>query len=151
MQPEGRLRKPKFWFRHGEWPCTSSEAMRDCRFIVRKLETLIAILPILTVVQTVKHLPTMQETRVLSLVGKIPCRRKWQPAPVFLPGKSHGRRSLVVYCPWGRKESDTTEWLHLSDLRPILTVAGKLSETGMCSKTRYCGCTGQKKSGTFQI
>ena len=32
--------------------------------------------------------------------------------PVFLPGKSHGRRSLVGCSPWGRKESDMTEWLH---------------------------------------
>ena len=39
-------------------------------------------------------------------------RRKWQPTPVLLPGKSHGRRSLVGYPPWGRKESDTTERLH---------------------------------------
>ena len=45
-------------------------------------------------------------------VGKIPWRRKWQPPPVFLPGKFHGWRSLVGYCPWGRKESDTTEQLH---------------------------------------
>ena len=37
-------------------------------------------------------------------VRKIPWRRKWQPAPVFLPGKSHGQRSLVGYSPWGRKE-----------------------------------------------
>ena len=36
-------------------------------------------------------------------------RRKWQPTPVFLPGKSHGRRSLVGYSPWGHKESDMTE------------------------------------------
>ena len=36
----------------------------------------------------------------------------WQPTPVFLPGKSHGWRSLVGYSPWGCKESDTTEWLH---------------------------------------
>ena len=36
-------------------------------------------------------------------------RRKWQPTPVFLPGKSHGQRSLAGYSPWGRKESDTTE------------------------------------------
>ena len=42
-------------------------------------------------------------------VGKIPWRRKWQPTPVFLPGESHGRRSLVGYSPWGRKESDTTD------------------------------------------
>ena len=47
-------------------------------------------------------------------VGKIPWRRKWQPTPVFLPGKSHGRRSLVGYSPWGRKESDMTEGLHFS-------------------------------------
>ena len=42
-------------------------------------------------------------------VGKIPWRRKWQPTPVLLPGKSHGWRSLVAYSPWGHKESDTTE------------------------------------------
>ena len=44
-------------------------------------------------------------------VGKIPWRRKWQPTPVLLPGKSHGLRSLAGYSPWGRKESDTTERL----------------------------------------
>ena len=42
-------------------------------------------------------------------VGKIPWRRKWHPTPVFLPGESHGWRSLVGYSPWGLKESDTTE------------------------------------------
>ena len=39
-------------------------------------------------------------------------RRHWQPTPVLLPGKSHGRRSLLGCSPWGRKESDTTERLH---------------------------------------
>ena len=42
-------------------------------------------------------------------VGNIAGRREWQPSPVFLPGKSHGQRSLVGYSPWGCKESDTTE------------------------------------------
>ena len=42
-------------------------------------------------------------------VGKIPWRRKWQPTPVFLPGESHGQRSLVGFSPRGHKESDTTE------------------------------------------
>ena len=46
-------------------------------------------------------------------VGKITWRRKWQPTLVFLPWKSHGQRSLVGYTPWGQKESDTTEWLHV--------------------------------------
>ena len=45
-------------------------------------------------------------------VGKIPWRRKWQPAPVFLPGEAHRWRSLVGYSPRGRKESDMTERLH---------------------------------------
>ena len=39
-------------------------------------------------------------------------RRQWHPTPVLLPGKSHGRRSLVGCSPWGREESDTTERLH---------------------------------------
>ena len=47
-------------------------------------------------------------------VGKIPCRRAWQPTPVFLPVEFHGQRSLEGYSPWGHKKSDTTEWLTLS-------------------------------------
>ena len=39
-------------------------------------------------------------------------RRRWHPTPVLLPGKSHGRRSLVGCSPWGREESDMTERLH---------------------------------------
>ena len=38
-------------------------------------------------------------------------RRRWHPTPVLLPGKSHGRWSLVCCSPWGREESDTTEGL----------------------------------------
>ena len=44
----------------------------------------------------------------LSLFTFMHWRRKWQPAPVFLPGESQGRRSLVGCCLWGRTESDTT-------------------------------------------
>ena len=39
-------------------------------------------------------------------------RRQWHPTPVLLPGKSHGRRSLVGYSPWDCEESDMTEQLH---------------------------------------
>ena len=39
-------------------------------------------------------------------VRKIPWSRKWQPAPVFLPGKSHGHRNPEGYSPWGHKELD---------------------------------------------
>ena len=83
--------------------------------------------------QTVKRLPTVQETQVQSLgqedllekgmathssilaphpkkrgLKEIFWRRKWQSTPVLLPGKFHGWRSLVGYSPRGRKESDTT-------------------------------------------
>ena len=63
----------------------------------------------------------MEETRMYLLytrprfnpwVGKIPWRRKWQPCPVFLPGESHGRRSLVGYSPWGSTDLDTIERRH---------------------------------------
>ena len=39
-------------------------------------------------------------------------RRQWHPTPVLLPGKPHGRSSLVGCSPWGREELDTTERLH---------------------------------------
>ena len=41
-----------------------------------------------------------------------PQERQWHPTPVLLPGKSHGRRSLVGCSPWGCEESDMTERLH---------------------------------------
>ena len=42
-------------------------------------------------------------------LGRSPGGRAWQPTPVFLPGESHGQRSLMAYSPWGHRESDTTE------------------------------------------
>ena len=56
------------------------------------------------VAQTVKCLPTTQETWVQSLGQEDPWRRKWQPTAVFLPGKSHGPKGLVGYSPWDHKE-----------------------------------------------
>ena len=57
-------------------------------------------------------------------VRKIPWRRKWQSTPVFLPGESHGWRSLVGYSPQGGKESDTTERLHLTSPHEPKSVDG---------------------------
>ena len=45
-------------------------------------------------------------------VGKIPWRRAWQPTPAFLPGESHGQRSLAGYSPCGHKESGVTKCTH---------------------------------------
>ena len=55
----------------------------------------------------------MQETRFDPWVGKIPWRREWQPMPAFLPGKSHGQKSLACYSPWSHKESNMSERLTL--------------------------------------
>ena len=49
---------------------------------------------------------------VFSRCSMVTQRRQWHPTPVLLPGKSHGRRSLVGCSPWGREGSDTTERLH---------------------------------------
>ena len=57
----------------------------------------------------VKFLPANVGPGFDPWVGKIPWRRKWQPSPVFLPGKSHRERSLVGYSPWGHKS-----WTKLS-------------------------------------
>ena len=67
-------------------------------------------------VTVVNNLPAnAQEARDVGLIpgsGRFPWRRKWQPTPVFLPGKFHGQRSLVGYNPRGHKEPDTTEHTH---------------------------------------
>ena len=46
-------------------------------------------------------------------LGGLPCRKNWQPTPVFLPGESHGQRGLMGYSPQGHKELDTTEYAHI--------------------------------------
>ena len=64
--------------------------------------------------QLVKNLPAMQETQVQSLGGEDSLEKKWQPTPVFLPGKFHGQRSLAGNSPWGHKETDMTVQLTLT-------------------------------------
>ena len=46
------------------------------------------------------------------MLNRASLEKAMAPPPVLLPGKSHGRRSLVVCSPWDRLESDRTEWLH---------------------------------------
>ena len=54
-----------------------------------------------------------QEIRVQSLGQKDPLEKEVATHSVFLPGKSHGQRSLAGYSPWGHKELDTTEQLNM--------------------------------------
>jgi len=54
-------------------------------------------------------------------------RRKWQPTPVFLPGESHGQRSLVGYSPWGRTGSDMAERLSIAHLYKLKSMQTTVS------------------------
>ena len=80
-----------------------------------KLEKDVPSLGASQVVLMVKNPPASAEdirnVGSISGLGRFPWRRAWQPTPVFLPGESHGQRSLAGYSPWGRKELDTTEQL----------------------------------------
>ena len=98
--------------------------------------------------QMVKKLPANAEgTRNVEFspwAGKILWRRKWQPTPVLLPGKSHGQRSLVGYRPWGHKESDTTERLYVLtyyDIKICLSLSDLLhlvSDDNLCFHPCCC-------------
>ena len=62
---------------------------------------------------SVDHKKLWKTLKEMGITDHLTClwRRKWQAAPVFLPGKFHGLRSLGGYSPWDHKQSDTTEWL----------------------------------------
>ena len=64
----------------------------------------------------IQQVIAMWETWVRSLGW----RRKWQPTPVLLPGKSHGHRSLVGYSSWGHKESDMTKRPHFLSFYQVI-------------------------------
>ena len=57
---------------------------------------------------------------------------KWQPTSVFVPGKSHGQRSVVGYSPCGHKELDTTERLHFTSLHFIDVAATATKSLQTC-------------------
>ena len=59
--------------------------------------------------QMIKNPSVIQETPVQSLGPEDPLRREWLPTLVFLPGESHGQRSLAGYSPWGCRELDMTK------------------------------------------
>ena len=68
----------------------------------------------------VKNLPAsaggIRDVGSVPGLGRSSAERNGYPLPVFLPGESHGQRSLVGYSPWGGKESDMTEQLSMHTL-----------------------------------
>ena len=119
LTPTGRLRYRPAWLAHlGGGPSLEGEGQR------------FSPSPLVGCAGSLEgsHPPHLPETALgdfprgpwASLVGLTPgsgeippSSRKWQPTPVFLPGESHGQKSLVGYSLWGHKESDTTERLIL--------------------------------------
>ena len=68
--------------------------------------------PFFFFLSSLNSLTHLFKTMFFQVPSTIYWRRRWHPTPVLLPGKSHGRRSLVGCSPWGPEESDTTERLH---------------------------------------
>ena len=68
-------------------------------------------------------------------VGKIPWRRAWQPTPIFLPGESHGQRSLVGYSPWV-----TQSWTRLRQLSMHTHVYIYMVPGWLTGKEPTCQC-----------
>ena len=70
-------------------------------------------------------------------------RRKWQPTPVFLPGKSQGQRRLAGYSPWGHKELDTTWWL---STHPRLRYHSTSTRMTLIKKTGNAKCRKKQRN-----
>ena len=72
-------------------------------------------------------------------VGKIPCRRKWQSIPAFLPGEFHGQRSLLGSSPQDQKELDMTEQLSMNTQLALSLVLWKYTsfELLKCSSISF--------------
>ena len=83
--------------------------------------------------------------------GKSPWRRKWQPTPVSLSGKSHGQRSLAGYSPWGHQESDTTEGLN-TKVRggPPSELGGRRGPWGCGGGSSPCGTRVSRRAAPVQ-
>ena len=88
----------------------------------------------------VPNLPASAGDTSVIPVGKIPWRRKWQPTLVFLPGKSHGWRSLAGYRPWGHKrvryDLATKQQLCVSDAQ-IPPIYNTTEYPGICLHTGH--------------
>ena len=61
-------------------------------------------------------------------VGTIPWRREWQPTPVFLPGESHGQRSLAGYSPWGLTGIKNINYLQINSIKDVEELYLKLTK-----------------------
>ena len=80
---------------------------------------------------------------------KILWRRKWQPTPIFFPGKFSGERSLSGYNPWGCKESDVPERLRMCII-PYLDKKMSLGYYNLCKLRPFFPCPSAAREKNFQ-
>ena len=91
----------------------------------------------------------------LSLFTFMHWRRQWQPTPVFLPGESQGRRSLVGFRLWGHTESDTTEATQQQQQQWVSLVAQMVKNLPVMQETQVPSlglgnCLGEGNGNPFQ-
>ena len=96
-------------------------------------------------VQRLKRLPAMREIWFNPWVRKIPWRRKWQPTPVFLPGESHGWRSLVGYSPRVAKSQT-----RLSDFTSLTILLVMPNAADVAPDSLGLGCSGPLQNEVAQ-
>ena len=77
----------------------------------------------------------MQEMHVQSWVGKIPWRRKWQPSPESLPGKSHGQRGLAGYSSWGHRVRHNWTHTHINVFNMVSQALRSATVLGSVAKS----------------
>ena len=97
------------------------------------------------VAQMVKNLPGMQETQIRSLGRKILRRREWQLTPVFLPGESHGQRSLAGCSLGGRRVGQ--DWLPPTFTSASLSIGLKKHLSGALGSVEQNWMGDQKSFG----
>ena len=90
----------------------------------------------------VKNLPAndgnTKRHKFNSWVGKMLWSRKWQPAPVFLPGRSHGQRCLVDYSSWGYSQTQLNNRTHAQLISDAVLLSGVLILLIKFSLSTYC-------------
>ena len=101
--------QPSLWYNSHirTWPLGKIRALIIATFVGEVMPLLFNMLSMFVL----KNLLQWRRPGFDLWVRKIPWRRKWLHTPVFLPGESHGQRSLVGYSPWDCKKLDTTEGL----------------------------------------
>ena len=96
----------------GSWGPPSKENIQNCPNIAKEQGMCLIRCWMLSGKESTINAGDARDTVLIPGLGE-----EWQPTPVFLPGESHGRRSLVGSRPWNLRELDMTEHTHATDIK----------------------------------